>query len=134
MAWTRETITVADGSVRVSYTETLTLPNATGTGYSSEFDFAAPDLTTETRFLNLEAVVSGIAGGNIDIDWIGVTKAGGNKATLKATVVPQIGDTTLTVGRVDLNSTDGFAAAYYFAHTVDANESANTITYRIWIS
>lgn len=133
MAWVKNEENLNSGKRTYWEEATITLPATATTEFSSEIDFVAPNSTFEDRVILIEAVASAVTGTNLDIQWHGALKVGGNKTLLKDTVVPDIDGTPLTgLATLDLNANPG--TVFYLSHTSDVNESANTITYRIFIS
>lgn len=128
MAWSQS----SNGSRVALSSETKTLPSSATVGYSSVLPAGIePNKATATNTITVTAQASAVSGTNLDIALYGSdTKAGTTKFLLKDALVADLTDTTLTVGTVDLNS---YPALYYFiGWTADADESANTISVKIY--
>jgi hypothetical protein len=130
MAWS----TTNNTRNNVHYREELSisLPNATGTGYSSVIDFLDYVVNGHNRgYIEFVATVSTVSGTNIDIALYGSYTETGTKYLLADAIVADFttGGAATKAGSVALYQ---YPFPYYFiAHTVDANESANNISYYI---
>lgn len=129
MAWSFVS-TKAQGPA-VQEDTSISLPSSAGTGYSSEITFLNPDPTKNNKYISIVVTYSAISGTNIDLAIYGAWTTGGTKFLLyDAYIADQTTAGGATVAAcIDLNAYP--APYYYLAHTVDADESANTISYRV---
>ena len=128
MAWSTP---ITENDVFYAKEETITLPSATGTDYSSVIDFATFVLgANHNGYIELRAEASAVSGSDIDIGLYGSYTETGTKYLLTDAPVADLSSGTLsTWASVNLKI---YPMPYYFiGHIVDANESANTISYYI---
>jgi hypothetical protein len=126
MSWTKKSVR----SFLVAE-ETYTLPASATVGYSSEIDFAEPNLAVNNRFIAVTVNASAVSGTNLDIALYGAASSGGTKFLLKDTIVADITATGTLAAPIDLNAYP--APFYYIGWTADANESANTIAVKVML-
>lgn len=128
MAWT---LNSHAGILKLS--ETKTLPASATVGYSSVIDpeiHVGPDFSKNNRYVTFTFNASAVSGTNLDIALYACDSDGSNAVSLKDAVVADITATGEVAGVVDLNA---YPAQYYvLGWTADANESANTITVKVY--
>ena len=131
MAWTpidtNETTNVG------GYTSgAITLPSSATIGYTPVIEFLGIRKDTEKKYVTIVATASAVSGTNVDLSLYGSLTATGEKFLLLDlnSIVADITNSAKTkAGVLDINAYP--APYYYLAHTTDADESANTITYSV---
>lgn len=131
MAWATP---VTENGVYYAKEETITLPSATGTEYSSLIDFLDHVLrANHNGYIEITATVSTVSGTNIDVALYGsFTSAGTTKTQLLDAPVADFGTSASAATNVGSVNLKLYPYPYYWlGHTVDADEDANTISYYI---
>lgn len=125
---------VTENNVAYFKEETITLPSATGTEYTSVIDFLDFVLTpSHNGYIELTVTTSSVSGSDIDIVLYGsFTSTGTTKTQLLDAPVADFSTSASAVTKVGSVNLKAYPYPYYwFGHTVAANESANTISYYI---
>jgi hypothetical protein len=129
MAWLGSGQTPVAQGPSVQKEESVALPSATGTGYSSEINFLKVDPSKNNKYFSIMVSTSTVSGSNIDFALYGAYVSGGTKYQLLDAIVADhttSASATNNAASVDLNAYP--APYYYIGWTVDANESANTVS------
>lgn len=129
MAWaaTTEQLTGRTGKY---YEETISLVD-TAKAYTAEIDFVGPDPSREFKYVLVEIVASAVTGTNLDVALEGAVRKSGTLTVLLDAIVADITDTTPALARLDLNEYS--AMVYKFSFLSDTDETANSVTVRVWI-
>lgn len=130
MAWTHAT----ENRVLYSKEESITLPDASGTDYSSVIDFLDFVLRdNHNGYIEVTATTSAVSGTNLDTALFGsFTSAGTTKTQLLDAIVADFSTSTTAVTKVGSVNLKAYPYPYYFfGHVADADESSNTISYYI---